>query len=131
MKISFQSKHERRVFQNFYKLTFPCHPEDKVRRNSFLIFWLEKKNMRFFASLRMTIWIFGTSSTWECCENFCKFNFLVYSWGCKIEGFPLLKKVARKQRQFMNFPYSKWARGKKRFFARLQNDADFCKHSHR
>jgi hypothetical protein len=51
-----------RVFQNFCELTFPCHSEDEVRRISFLIFWLEKKNMRFFAGCRMTMWIFGTVS---------------------------------------------------------------------
>jgi len=27
-----------RVFQNFCKFVFPCHPEDEVRRISFLIF---------------------------------------------------------------------------------------------
>jgi hypothetical protein len=51
-----------RVFQNFCKLTFSCHPEDEVRRISSFDFLIKKKNMRFFASIRMTIWIFGTAS---------------------------------------------------------------------
>jgi hypothetical protein len=62
-----------RLFQNFCKLTFPCHSEAEGRRISFFDFLIKKKNRRFFASCRMTMWIFGAGSL----KKFTKIFFTV------------------------------------------------------
>jgi hypothetical protein len=71
-----------RVFQNFCKLTFPCHPEAEGQRISSFDFLIKKKNIRFFTGCRMTIWIFETASV---------LNFMLFSHYDKefISGFIL------------------------------------------
>ena len=61
--LPFYKDHSLRVFHNFCKFVFPCHPEAEGRRISFLSFDLKRKIGDSSHALRITVWIFGTAST--------------------------------------------------------------------